>query len=278
MDRGAAGPPLTLSRLQQRIVTIVTDLAGTDDFGLAGGAALLAWDIGERSTRDLDFFATSADAVDALRPRLEQRLRAEGLNVQVVRASEGFVRFEVGDGQDVTELDLAWDYRMRPLRDTSLGRVLDRDELAADKMLALYGRAEARDFVDVHRLRALYSREQLCALAFEKDRGFVAERFAEALGSIGRRDRIEFDVDSPTFAALHRGSHNGATFFWRANYPRPRGIRSRSSRPTSDPVCSQEHAPTAASVSETRTSSVGRRRAGRGRGSAGAGGSRSRCA
>ena len=161
------------------------------------------WGIGERTTRDLDFFATRADTVDALRPRLEQRLRVEGLNVRVVRASEGFVRFEVGDGDDVTELDLAWDYRMRPLQRTSTGPVLDRDELAADKMLALYGRAEARDFVDVYRLRAFYSREQLSALAFEKDCGFEREWFAEALKRIDRRDRVEFEVDDAAFDAVH---------------------------------------------------------------------------
>ncbi len=114
------------------------------------------------------------------------------------------MRLQISDSNETTELDLAWDYRMRELRRTQHGRVLDRDELAADKMLALYGRAEARDFVDLYRLRALYSRERLCELAREKDRGFVANAFAEALRGIDRRDRIEFDVDSPTFAALHR--------------------------------------------------------------------------
>ncbi|MGQ0826488.1 MAG: nucleotidyl transferase AbiEii/AbiGii toxin family protein [Actinomycetota bacterium] len=113
--------------------------------------------------------------------------------------------------RDRTELDLAWDFRMRELRRTELGLVLDRDELAADKMLALYGRAEARDFVDVFRLREHYTRVQLFALAREKDLGFVEEAFVSALASIGRRDRIEFDVDDIAFNELETESAD-----WRA--------------------------------------------------------------
>ena len=177
-------------------------MSGGADLGLAGGAALIAWGIGDRTTRDLDFFAPRAETVDLLGPELERALRAEGLQVEVIRSSPGFVRVEIRDGDDTTELDLAWDYRMRALQRTEFGLTLDRDELAADKVLALYGRAEARDYVDVFRIRNFYSRERLCELAREKDRGFVENMFAESLARMQRRDRIEFDVDDATFARL----------------------------------------------------------------------------
>jgi hypothetical protein len=193
-----------LSPLQERVVTVVGALPEAGEFGLAGGAALIAWGIGDRVTHDLDFFAKLSETVDRAAPAVEQALRSDGLDVEVVRVSPGFVRLQIGDGNETTELDLAWDYRMRELGHVQHGRILDRDELAADKMLALYGRAEARDFVDVYRLRSLYSREQLCELAHEKDRGFVTNMFAEALRGIDRRDRFEFDVDATTFAALKR--------------------------------------------------------------------------
>ena len=80
--------------------------------------------------------------------------------VEQVRASPGFTRLQIADGADTTELDLAWDARIRNLRDSEYGPVLDRDELAA-----------------------------------EKDRGFVADAFAGMLKSIGRRDRNEFQCD-----------------------------------------------------------------------------------
>ena len=193
---------MPLSPLQLRVLRIVAEATASEDVGLAGGAALLAWDIGDRLTRDLDFFATAPAIVDAVSGRVRDALLVYGLSAEIVRESAGFVRMEVSDDIDVTELDIAWDARIRDLKVSQYGAVLDRDELAADKMLALYGRAEARDFVDVFRLLALYSREQLGELAFEKDRGFVLFAFAESLRSVARRDRFEFDCDDSTFDAL----------------------------------------------------------------------------
>lgn len=51
-----------LSELQQRVARIVAGLADADDFVLAGGAALILHGMVERSTRDLDEFATASDA------------------------------------------------------------------------------------------------------------------------------------------------------------------------------------------------------------------------
>jgi hypothetical protein len=48
------------------------------------------------------------------------------------------------------------------------------------------------------------TRQHLRELAFEKVAGFDAAAFAEALSSMTRRDRIEFDVDDATFDELSR--------------------------------------------------------------------------
>jgi len=226
-----------LSALQKRVAVAVSALADAEELGLAGGAALIVWGIGDRVTRDLDFFAKRSDTVDRLAPAVEQALRSGGLDVEVVRSSPGFARLQISDGIETTELDLAWDYRMRDLRDTEHGRVLDRDELAADKMLALYGRAEARDFVDVYRLRTLYSREQLCTLALEKDRGFIASAFAEALRRIDRRDRVEFDVDATTLDALRREFTNWHLDLAMVFVSSRTRARSVGNRPMSDSRC-----------------------------------------
>jgi predicted nucleotidyltransferase component of viral defense system len=58
--------------------------------------------------------------------------------------------------------------------------VLHPDEVAADKTLALFGRAAARDLVDVAALAERYTLPQLCELAVASDlipprcRGFAA--------------------------------------------------------------------------------------------------------
>lgn len=51
----------------------------------------------------------------------------------------------------------------------SFGRVRALDDLPGDKLLALFGRAAPRDFVDVHALRRWFSRRQLEAFAATKD-------------------------------------------------------------------------------------------------------------
>ena len=61
------------------------------------GAALIVYGLVDRSTRDLDYFATGSDAVAGLVPALEAALRRDGLQVVRRRDAPGFVRLEVTD-------------------------------------------------------------------------------------------------------------------------------------------------------------------------------------
>lgn len=74
----------------------------------------------------------------------------------------------MGDSGDVTEIDLGVDARIRPAETGPLGPMLALEELAADKMLALFGRAQARDFIDVAALVARLGFDRVCELAAEK--------------------------------------------------------------------------------------------------------------
>lgn len=76
------------------------------------------------------------------------------------------------------------------------------EELGADKLLALFGRAEARDFVDVHALARRFGVERLLALAKEKDAGFDEYVLASMLDRMVRLPRAEFDVDDRAHADL----------------------------------------------------------------------------
>ncbi|MFP5487618.1 MAG: nucleotidyl transferase AbiEii/AbiGii toxin family protein, partial [Acidimicrobiia bacterium] len=66
------------------------------------------------------------------------------------------------------------------------GPTLAADELAGRKVVALFGRAEARDFADVHALLERYTKDELLSLAREIDDGFDDQVFAEMLESIAR--------------------------------------------------------------------------------------------
>lgn len=76
-----------------------------------------------------------------------------------------------------------------------LGLVLHPDDLAADKMLALWGRARPRDFFDVAALIDLYGHERLLGLAKAKDSGFTHETFIDALRAIARLGDADWAED-----------------------------------------------------------------------------------
>ena len=59
-------------------------------------------------------------------------------------------------------------------------------------MLALFGRAAPRDFVDVVALRRRFDADRLLALAAEKDPGFDRRHFAAALRSVDRLTDEDF--------------------------------------------------------------------------------------
>lgn len=193
-----------LSPLQQRIATIVASLPEAEDFALAGGAALIVHGAIDRSTRDLDFFGLEPDAVDRLAPAAEQALRAEGLSVERVLANPGFVRFLVVDEEDRTEVDLGSDARLFPADQGPGFRLLTTEELAVDKVLAVFGRAEARDFMDLMAVEGRFGLDRLFLVAAEKDHGFDLMVFSEMTDRFDRLRRDEFPLDDQQYGRLTR--------------------------------------------------------------------------
>ena len=169
-----------LSPLQEQVAEIVAGLDEAADFALAGGAALIARGDVQRRTRDLDFFGLDGAAVDRLVPAVDRALRAAGLTVRHVQDNPGFARMIVESADDRTELDLAADARLFPAEPGRPAPMLSGEELAVDKVLAVFGRAEARDFVDLMAVEPRYGLDRLCGLAAEKDLGFSPTVFAEA--------------------------------------------------------------------------------------------------
>jgi hypothetical protein len=191
-----------LSPLQQRIRRVLSDLSEGGDMALAGGAALIVWGVVTRPTEDLDFFVTSAEAVNRLVPSIEAALQGDGLEVRRVQVADGFGRLMVSSRDDETVVDVGWDARRCPRQATDAGPLLAVDELAGDKLLALFGRAAARDFVDVSALVDRYGLERLCQLAAEKDPGFDRRALADMLGRVHRLPRAEFGLDDTAFDGL----------------------------------------------------------------------------
>jgi hypothetical protein len=141
---GLAGRTVTaasdvLSPLQERVAEIVAGLDEATDFALAGGGALIVRGDIQRQTRDLDFFGLTANAVDELVPAADRALEAAGFTVRHIQESHGFARLIVESGKDRTELDLGTDARLFPIEPGSPAPLLSGEELAVDKVLAVFG-------------------------------------------------------------------------------------------------------------------------------------------
>jgi hypothetical protein len=137
-----------------------------------------------------------------LLPSLEAALTGDGLTVERLRVSESFVRLQVSSDEDSTLVDLAFDARMASPVSTELGATLTVSELAADKTLALFGRAAARDFVDVDALVQRFGWDELERLAVEKDSGFDRQVMVGMLRTFDAIDPGDFDIDSDSYQQL----------------------------------------------------------------------------
>lgn len=178
-----------LTDFQLEVARAFFALPASDGFLLAGGGALLANGLTDRPTQDLDFFRSSPDVVTA-RDAFEGAAVDRGWRVARLRDHDDFVRLQV-EGTEPLIVDLCLDSPpTRPAVATVAGPTFDPAELAGRKVVALFSRAEARDFVDVHALLERYTRDRLLALAREVDAGFDEQVFAEMLGSIERHDDV----------------------------------------------------------------------------------------
>jgi hypothetical protein len=178
---------------------LLADLAPghSDDRYLAGGAALHFAPQSVRYSDDLDFFHDSEQQVARTFAADRARLEAAGYRVEVALSLPGFVRATVSRGGDATRVDWARDsaWRFMPLvRDPLGGWLLHPVDLAVNKVLALAGRDEARDFVDilfVH--REVLPLAALCWAAVGKDPGLTPLALLELLKRRGRYHPADFE-------------------------------------------------------------------------------------
>lgn len=123
----------------------------TPDSYLAGGAALHLQPNTLRFSNDLDYFNDSPTRVASAFDADRFALSAAGYEVTVLLERPGFVRTIVSHGDQSTKVEWVYDtaFRFLPvLEDPLVGYVLHPIDLAINKVLALVGRDEPRDYLD----------------------------------------------------------------------------------------------------------------------------------
>jgi hypothetical protein len=164
---------------------------------LAGAAAIHLGKKSPRTSNDLDYFHEEERLVAEAFAADRKLLEAEGYPVDVILSQPGFVRAIVGRKDSATKVEWAHDSAWRflpPIKDPKVGYRLHPIDLSINKVLALAGRDEPRDFLDtlyVHREHL--SLGALCWAAVGKDPGFSPELLLELVARKGRYQPEDFE-------------------------------------------------------------------------------------
>ena len=208
---------MALTALQRAVCRLLAEnrIASGASY-VAGGVALNELIAAPRVSRDIDLFHDTDEALAASWLADRSLLAANGFEVSVVRERATFVEAEVQADGDSVLLEWARDsaFRFFPLQwHEEFGLTLHPFDLATNKVLALVGRLEVRDWVDViethDRLQPL---GYLAWAACGKDPGFGPLSILEGAARSGRYSaeevgQLAFDGAPPDATELARRWH-----------------------------------------------------------------------
>lgn len=200
-----------LSRFQKEIARLFFSLQSSHGFVLAGGGALLASGLSNRPTQDLDFFGSPGQVSVSL--ALGQFLDAilqQKWDFELLSYANDFARVRiVGSAQLI--VDIAIDVAPRfPVTQTPIGPVFSPLELAGRKLLALFDRAESRDFVDVYVLSKKFGNQKVFDAATQIEVSLNKQVLANMMNTLQRFSDDELPIDHSEAAALRKHFANWA--------------------------------------------------------------------
>jgi hypothetical protein len=170
---------------------------------------------GARRSRDVDLFHDTEAALVATWASDRTALEAAGLGVDVVRELRAFVEARVSDATEAVLVQWAQDsaFRFFPLVEhETFGLTLHPLDLATNKLLAIVGRREARDWIDIVKCHDdLQPLGYLAWAASGKDPGFSPVRIVEECARIryvqSEIDALDFDGPAPRAGDLSARWH-----------------------------------------------------------------------
>ena len=214
---------MALTVQQEEILRLLADnrIRNPESY-VAGGLALNYKLDKPRLSRDIDIFHDSKDAMVRSWEMDRELLSASGFAVKPIRVLEYFIEAEVSKDGRRTEIQWGTDsaYRFFPLQsDPVVGFTLHPLDLAANKLAALVGRTEPRDWIDViTAIKELQPFACLLSAACGKDPGFSPTSMLEY---VARRHYNQVEIDEKI---IPRGVYNAGELcrFWHEEVDRTR--------------------------------------------------------
>lgn len=178
------------THLQDLFLEKFFSLLQSKDFYLTGGTALSRFYFYHRESVDLDFFTNNHDAdfslVNSQIIDISQKLNLK-INEQILGETYLQYIFENNDGINL-KVDFLRDNLIHFGEIKLFGgtRVDSLENIAVNKIMAIIGRTDAKDFIDLYFLinQSGFNLESLISLAKEKELGYSDFYFANALSLI----------------------------------------------------------------------------------------------
>ena len=195
-----------LTPLQASVLESFFATAAGQQFYLTGGTALAAFHLHHRGSVDLDLFTLDDLALreaDILLPQLAASMNCRlGAMRRTEHYREVFLEPETGDP---LKIDMVRDFGPQYGEHIRLGQVIvdSIENIGANKLTAILGRTEPKDFVDLYFiLRAGYSFDDLLAKAQTKDLGLHPFYLAGSLRQVRNFRRLPATTPPLTLSEL----------------------------------------------------------------------------
>lgn len=182
---------MALTELQRTVCRLLAEQRRrSGESYVAGGVALNELVGGTRLSRDIDLFHDTEEAVHASWTADRAQLEEGGYAVRSLMERPGFVEAEIARNGDAVRMEWARDsaYRFFPLVEhPDFGLALHPFDLATNKLLAMIGRREVRDWVDLLQCDAeVQPLGYLAWAAAGKDPGFTPASILEHVARTAR--------------------------------------------------------------------------------------------
>ncbi len=202
---------MAFTSFQRNICRLLAPSRKERESYVAGGLALNALLGTSRLSMDIDLFHDTAEALVATVREDHALLVESGYGVEFLREATAFAEARVSKGEDATMVQWLRDsaYRFFPLEENEeFGITMHPFDLATNKVLAMAGRLEARDWVDVVACcESLQPLGFLVWTACGKDPGFNPSSLLQQVRRSSRYtqdelDELDFDASPPDAAKL----------------------------------------------------------------------------
>ena len=191
---------MNLKPIQEEILRIFALLSDSSAFYLTGGTALSAFYLHHRVSEDLDIFTGQEKLITSVGNKFKDKLLKANFQVEVVREFSSFLEL-VATKKETIRVQLALDspFHLGKPKITELGILVDTFlDIAVNKLLAIFGRWEVRDFVDLYFIlkENLFNFDELLKKGEEKDPGLDEYYLSLAL------NKVKDIPDDPTHLPL----------------------------------------------------------------------------